>query len=148
MAALGIDSSTMIIFYKSEVRVHLEFFVPVWAGAIMVKQARALSKVQRLAMTIMDPSTRFMNHEMACDILGLTPLSVCRKELCLRWARKTASNSRHQDIFNRNKTITRHAPEFVVPHARHTRMAKSPVCYLSQLMNDNPFPINNDRTCK
>ena len=50
MKQLGVDDTTLALFWKGEGRVHLEANCPVWAGAITQRQSRCLSRVQRKAV--------------------------------------------------------------------------------------------------
>ena len=50
MRALGVDKYTLVEYWKSEGRVHLEMACPVWHSSLTLAQARSLERCQRVAM--------------------------------------------------------------------------------------------------
>ena len=99
MKQLGIDEQTITNYWKSEGRCHLEFCAPVWSGAITVAQARDLARVQKRAVAAITGSWR-EEYGAACTRLGLEEdLGARRLRLCHSFAQKTATTSRHQDLF-------------------------------------------------
>ena len=68
MKQLGVDNTTLALFWKSEGRVHLEANCPVWTGAITKRQSRSLSRVQRKAVATITGK----EYEKGCsDLLAL-----------------------------------------------------------------------------
>ena len=53
MKALGVDTTTLVEYWKGEGRVHLEFACPVWHASITKAQKQSLEKSQRVAMAAM-----------------------------------------------------------------------------------------------
>ena len=101
MKQLAVDEVTITSFWKSEGLCHLEFCAPVWSGGITVAQARDLTRVQRRAVAAITGSWR-EDYGAACQRLGIeADLSLRRLSLCKTFALRTATNSRHQDIFTR-----------------------------------------------
>ena len=99
MKQLGIDEATITNYWKSEGRCHLEFCAPVWSGGITVAQARDLARVQRRAVAAITGSWR-EDYAAACSRLGIEEdLGSRRLQMCRTFAHKTATNSRHQDLF-------------------------------------------------
>jgi hypothetical protein len=97
MKSLGVDQATLVQFWRTEGRVHLEAACPVWNGAITAAQSRALSRVQRVAMAA--TTGRWdRSHSGQLRRLSLEPLTERRTRLCRRWARRTATGakSRHR----------------------------------------------------
>ena len=136
MRVLGVDTKTLVQYWKAEGRVHLEMACPVWHSGLTVAQVRSLEQAQRLAMVAMagwNPS-----HSQQLTDLGLERLSVRRERMCLRLARKTATVSRHTDMFT--PTINpraRTSKEYWEPLCRTTTYYKSPLPYLTRLLNSN-----------
>ena len=136
MRVLGVDTKTLVQYWKAEGRVHLEMACPVWHSGLTVAQVRSLEQAQRLAMVAMagwNPS-----HSQQLTDLGLERLSVRRERMCLRLARKTATVSRHTDMFT--PTINpraRTSKEYREPLCRTTTYYKSPLPYLTRLLNSN-----------
>ena len=50
MKALGVDKWTLVEYWKSEGRVHLEMACPVWHSSLTLAQSRSLKRCQRVAM--------------------------------------------------------------------------------------------------
>ena len=99
MKQLGIDEATITSYWKSEGRCHLEFCAPVWSGGITVAQARDLARVQRRAGAAITGSWR-EDYGAACTRLGIEEdLGARRLKLCKTFAHRTATASRHQDLF-------------------------------------------------
>ena len=141
MKGLGVDEATLTAFWKSEGRVHLEMAAPLWHSSLTDAQSRALSRVQRVAMAAItgrwDPS-----HSGRLRRLGLEPLPERRTRLCTRFARQTATKSRHQDMFERVERTRpargpRARPLYREPLARTAAYHKSALPYLTRLLNKN-----------
>ena len=49
MRALGVDRKTLVMFSKSEGRVHLEMAAPVWSSSLTLMQRKSLERCQRVA---------------------------------------------------------------------------------------------------
>ena len=50
MRTLGVDRNTLVAFWKSEGRVHLEMAAPVWHSSLTLAQRKSLERCQRVAM--------------------------------------------------------------------------------------------------
>ena len=139
MRQLGVDQTTITTYWVSEGRVHLEAGVPVWAGALTSSQARDLTRVQRRAVAATTGrSTRGEEYLATCTRLGLEDLSTRRTRLALTFARRTATKSRHTDLFTRqeNSRPTRAGAKlWREPMCRTRRYQKSAVPYLTKLLN-------------
>ena len=137
MKQLGVDNTTLATFWKSEGRVHLEANCPVWAGAITQRQSRALTRVQRKAVaTICEKE-----YNRGCIELNLELLPSRRTKLAQTFASKTVKKSRHKDIFEElpNHHNTRRGKKiWKEPISRTNRHKKSPIPYLSRLLNNKP----------
>ena len=136
MKALGLDQRTLVKYWASEGRIHLEACTALWNGSISRAQSRDLEKVQRLALSTITSWT--LPYQDQLDLLGLEKLDFRRNKLCLTFARRTASTSRHKNIFQetdnahntRNKLKT-----YIEPRARTTAYQNSAVPYLTRLLN-------------
>ena len=109
MKQLGIDEPSITNYWRSEGLVHLENCAPVWSGGLTKGQERALQTVARRAVAAITGRTR-EDYADSCRRLGLEPdLAARRLQLCRRFALRTATRSRHQDLFTKleNPHITR-----------------------------------------
>ena len=142
MKALGVDKKTLVQYWKSEGRVHLEMACPVWHSSITLAQSRSLERSQRVAMAaIAGQWAPSLTNQLA--ELGLERLSSRRDTLCARFAVATATKSRHKDIFtpayNNSLRPGKHSLKYRVPWARTAAYRKSAVPYLTRLLNSSQF---------
>ena len=110
MKALGMDPFIILDYYYKEIRVHLEYAVPVWHSGLTIKLSNDIERVQRVAVSILIDQIEF-SYSRSCAMLGVKPLYIRRQELCEQFSVKTASDkSRHSDLFQmQNKAYnTRH----------------------------------------
>jgi len=138
MKQLKVDERTITNYWKAEGRVHLEASAPLWAGGITVSQARLIQRVQRRAVAAITGGSR-EEYAASCLRLGLEPdLSVRRLRLCRKFATRTATKSRHQDLFSRVERLhnTRGGgKEWVEPACRTRRHQMSARPHLTRLLN-------------
>ena len=87
---LGISTQTLLEYYKTEIRVHLELVVPVWHSGLTIKLFADIEQDQCVAVSIMLGNIPYTH---ACELLWLEPLSTRRIGLCKRFALKTSRNS-------------------------------------------------------
>ena len=133
MKQIGVDELTIVSYWKSEGRVHLEHCAPVWSGGINIGQANDLQRTQMRAVAAITGGRE--DYTMACLRLGLEPnLGVRRTQLCRKSARRTATASRHTDLFTRleNPRQTRGGKEWREPACRTLQSA---VPHLTRLLN-------------
>ena len=137
MKALGVDQDTLVTYWKSEGRVHLELACPMWSSSLTVAQSQDLDRAQRMAMAAIagrwEPS-----HSRQLLELGLERLAPRRQRLCAVWAHATAQDSRHQDLFIPSGARPRpgkHAQLYRTPQTRTDTYYKSALPYLTRLLN-------------
>ena len=105
------------------------------------QNSRAIERVQKSALSvILGPS--YLCYENALSQTGLKRLDVRREQLSLTFAKKTAKHPLHSSWFKKqpeNEHInTRSAkPKFAPVQARTQRLKRSPIAYLTQLLNDD-----------
>ena len=98
MKALGVDQATLVNYWKSEGREHLEMACPVWHSSLTRAQSRSLMRCLRVAMAaIVGCWAPSLTEQL--EALGLERLASRREKLCSRLAKNTALKSRHKDIF-------------------------------------------------
>ena len=142
MKILDVEPFTILEVYTKEIRAVLELAVPAWHSGLTKKQAYEIERVQRVACNIILSDSKSgmcdFSYEMALVTLGLEPLEVRRRKLCETFAKKTLK-TRHSDMFalNPNQYSTRKREEFQSHIARTTRCYRSPLNYLTRLLNGN-----------
>ena len=141
MKKLDLEPLVILDVYIKEIRSVMELAVPAWHSGLTVKQSADIERVQRVAVHIIlsDCNTGKSDFTYCLGLvtLNLEPLSVRREKLCHTFARKTLK-SRHSDIFqtNKNQHDTRSKVKFTEHKSNTTRCFKSPVNYLTRLLNE------------
>ena len=137
MRALGVDQDTLVAFWKAEGRVHLELACPVWHSGLTVAQAQDLDRAQRVAMAAIagrwEPS-----HTRQLAELGLERLGPRRVAICRTFAKRTALNSRHMDMFTETGSLMRRRKLSKTYREKLSRTAthyNSALPYLTRLLN-------------
>ena len=138
MKQLGVDEPTITSYWRSEGIPHLEYCAPLWSGGLNLGQERQLQTVARRAIAAITGPTR-EDYTDTCRRLGLEPdLRVRRLQLCRRFAHRTATRSRHQDLFCRqeNTHSTRSGGKaWREPPCRTKRHLNSAKPHLTRLLN-------------
>ena len=135
MRALGVDTPTLVEYWKTKGRVHLEFACPVWHSGLTVAQSHSLDMAQRMAMVAMvgwNPS-----HTQQLSELGLERLSSRREQLCARFAQRTATKSRHTNMFHLVTNNRNNKRNYREPMARTAAYYNSALPYLNRLLNSS-----------
>ena len=140
MRNLDVDEKTIAKYWKSEGLCHLEYCSPVYSSALTKKQEQDLARVHRRAVAaITGTHTRGEEFAVICDRLGLeSDLSQRRLRLAQSFAKRTADNSRHKDLFSRleNPRVTRGGGKiWREPPCRTQRHLQSALPYLTRLLN-------------
>ena len=129
MKSLGVSELTLVSYWKTEGRIHLEQNCPVWHSSLTVAQSRS----QRVAMV--DIAGRWEElHTRQLGDLGLELLEERRT-----FAHRTATNSRHQDMFTLTNAVQRQGKQVLKYREKKARTHtyyKSALPYLTRLLDD------------
>ena len=142
MKSLGVDTATLTQFWRTEGRVHLESQAPLWHSSLTLAQSRALARAQRVAMAAITGRWH-PSHSGQLAELALEPLDTRRIRLCRRFAERTATRSRHTDLFSLEaagvtmKTRRGERGFYREPRCRTATYYRSAVPYLTRLLNSN-----------
>jgi hypothetical protein len=138
MRALGVQQSTLVEYWRSEGRCHLELAIPVWHSSLTSAQSSSLSRAQRVALAAITGQWA-ESHTLQLEELGLESLGQRRDRISKKFAQRTATDSRHQDIFTKVESIQRHGKQdkYRIPKTRTTSYHKSAVPYLTRLLNSS-----------
>jgi hypothetical protein len=134
MRELGVDTATLVQYWKAEGRVHLEFQAPVWHSGLTAAQSRSLDRAQRLAMVAI--AGWHPSHSEQLRELGLEPLPARRLRLAKRFARRTATRSRHTNLFQPVERPRRQTKLYREPRSRTAGHYSSPLPFLTRLLNE------------
>ena len=119
----------------------LEYGAVVWHSMLSDRNSRAIEWVQKAALSIiLGPS--YLSYENVLSQTGLKRLDERRVQLSLTFAKNTLKHPQHSRWFvkqPKNEHInTRSAKSIFLPvKARTQRLQKSPIAYLTQLLNES-----------
>ena len=112
----------------------------VWSSSINLQQRRSLRRCQRLAMAAI-VGHWLPSHTQQLGDLGLEKLDLRREKICGRFAMRTATKSRHSDIFTMAPAglhrTDKQSLKYREPNARTAAYRRSAVPYLTRLLNSN-----------
>ena len=130
LKALGASQSRLLDVYCKQVRSVMELAVPAWHPGLTVSDALDIERVQKASLQII-LGTSYTGYAAALDYFELDTL-------CEQFGKKAAKNDKHCNWFkpNRKKTVTRQTqPKFCPVASRTRRFDKSPLSYLTKLLN-------------
>ena len=132
----GANFEDLLDIYTKQVRSHLEFAVPVWNSGLTVGEVKDIERVQKAFFHIV-LGDEYTSYALALQTCGLETLESRRKNLCLKFASKTQKDSKHSHWFARKQKNynTRSKEVWKPPVFKHERYRKSPIVYLTNLLN-------------
>ena len=135
----GANLTDLIDVYIKQVRSILEFGVPLWNSAITQEETLDIERVQKSFLHIA-MGNNYHSYESALERAELESLEARRTKLCLSFAKKAAKHPKHKHWFAPSDSS---APDtrsekftFKKPLCRLTRLKKSPIPYLTGLLNN------------
>ena len=139
LKGMGASLEDLKDIYTKQVRCMLELAVAAWNGAITQKEKVDIERVQKTALHIM-LGEMYQSYGDALELVGLEMLDVRRHKLCLKFANKAVKHMKHTNWFvPNNLTVhTRQKHERFLPvYWKHKRFLKSPISYLTRLLNSD-----------
>ena len=133
---LGANHEDLIDVYFKQIRSVAEFAVLVWNSSLTGDEISNLERLQKTALHII-LSDNYISYNSALKTLGLRKLSERRKKICLKFARKASKHEKFSKWFKLNPiTKTRvNKPTFCPVVCKKVRFEKSPISYLTKLLN-------------
>ena len=136
--------------YIKQVRCILELAVPVWHSSLTSEENLLIERVQKSALRIIY-GQNYVDYRNALNIASLVTLEERRVSLCKKFAMKCVKHPKHSKWFVKAK-YTRPARvkrnKFLPVRSRTAKFGKSPVAFLTKLLNDMnwicyiPFKVN------
>ena len=124
--------------YIKHVRSILEFGVPVWNGSLTKAEIVDIERVQKTFMYIV-LGNNYINYESALDKTQLETLENRRMLLCIKFAQKASKHPKHKNWFCPNTETGPNTRSdkttYKTPLSRLSRFKKSPIPYLTDLLN-------------
>ena len=139
LKAAGVNDSDLIFIYISLIRSILETACPVFQSQLTVENKDNIERIQKIVLKIILGS-RYESYSEACLLLELQPLEERRVKLCLSFGLKCLAHPTHSTLFTKAPPPThdiRYPAPYLVPQFKTTRYNKTPVPYITRLLNDH-----------
>ena len=135
----GANLEDLTDIYTKQVRSVLEFGVPVWNSGLNKEESSDIERVQKAFLHIALGQT-YLSYEHALDVSKLETLESRRETLCINFAKKAAKHPKHSQWFvesDPDAPDTRSIKlKYKTPLCRLSRFKKSPIPYLTSLLNN------------
>ena len=134
----GANMDDLIDVYLKQVRSVLEFGVPVWTSNLTKAEVHDIERVQKSFLHVL-LGDDYSTYEEALEVSNLDSLECRREKLCLNFAQKAVKHPTHSKWFiPESKPGTRSVKtEYMKPLGRLKRFKKSPIPYLTSLLNES-----------
>ena len=138
---LGATNEELLDVYDKQIRCITEFASPVWTPGLTLDESNQLERIQKCAFAII-LAKNYSSYGQALKLLSRDTLSSRRSKLNLGFAKKCFRSEKYQHWFvennpNQMKLKTRSQISELLPvQARTSTFLKSPIAYLTQLLND------------
>ena len=136
---LGASTDELKEVYEKQIRCILEFAVAAWGPGLNKSQMNQLERVQKCAVAII-LDENYRNYNYALKKLQMKTLGERRQDLCVKFAKKSLKHEKYSNWFCKadNPTVnTRSVKPVLKPvQARLNRFLKSPLSYLTSLLNE------------
>ena len=135
---LGAQRDELVDMYIKQCRSILEFAAPAWHGAITVTDRQDIERIQKGALHII-LGDKYESYRNALNLTSLESLDARRDNLCIKFAKKAERNPKFKQWFKpKPKIYTRQVDDrYWQTVARTGRLRKSPIPFLTNLLNEN-----------
>ena len=136
---MGASQCDLVDMFNKQIRSILELAVPVWQGSLTLEEKADIERVQKSAVHII-MGQDYHSYDMGLKYLNMESLESRRVKLCLNFAKKALKHEKFQSWFKLSgkKQHTRQEnPKFCEVKAKHSRLQKSPIAYLTRLLNEH-----------
>ena len=134
---LGASQEDLLDVYSKQIRSVTEFAVPVWNSSLTGNDIASLERIQKIALHVI-LGEQYQSYSAALKTTGLIKLSERRKKICLKFAKRALNNTKFSKWFKPNpRAQKRLKQQKLCPViARTERFEKSPISYLTKLLNN------------
>ena len=141
---LGASTDELLDVYDKQIRCMVEFAAPVWTSGLTLAETNQIERLQKAAFAII-LEDQYNSYARAMKTLKRTTLALRRKELNLTFAKKALKSDKFNHWFCQYQPTDQSATTRSVPHdyilapveARTKTFKKSPLAYLTNLINDD-----------
>ena len=137
LSNLGASQIDLVDIYTKLIRSVLELAVPAWQGGLSQAEKQDIERVQKCACNIILGS-EYISYRSALKTLCLESLEARRVKLTLKFGLKSEKHLKFKKWFKASsKTYNTRLekPKYCPVRAYHTRFVKSPLSYLTRLLN-------------
>ena len=134
---LGAAQCDLVDVYTKQIRSVMELAVPAWQSAISQVEKQDLERIQKSACHIII-GKNYTSYKNALEVLKLETLESRRIKLSLKFGLKAENHPKFKYWFKHsevNHKTRLDKPKYCSVRANHTRFAKSPISYLTKLLN-------------
>ena len=134
----GFSEPELLTVYKTYLRPTLEYSAPIYHSMITAEQEHQLEKQQYFALKNIYGFV--YSHNELLQMSGLETLKERRMASVLKFAQKTAANTRFKNWFPLRRTRGRNAggrEEYVEMNARTDRRKNSPIFHYRRVLNEH-----------
>ena len=135
---LGAEVEDLVDVYVKQIRSILELAVPAWHGGISQVERQDIERVQRCSLYVI-LGNAYGSYRQALKTLNLENLEHRRTKLCLKFGLKAEKHEKFQKWFRENENTVNTRQEklkYCEVQYNHTRFKTSPLCFLTQLLNE------------
>ena len=139
---LGATAGELLDVYDKQIRCIAEFASPVWTAGLTADESNQIERIQKCAFAII-LAENYTSYQSALKKLNRTSLSSRRAELNLTFGKKCLKSDKYQHWFTENeptemlnKTRSEQTKLLPVQARTSTFKHKSPIAYLTSLLND------------
>ena len=136
---LGASRDELIEIFRTQIRCLLEFAVAAWNPGLTKAQVNQIERVQKCALAII-LEKEYISYSHALETVELETLSDRRLELCIKFAQKSQKHPKFSKWFciNENEGMETRSIKTTLKPVQHRtdRYGKSPLAYLTRLLND------------
>ena len=136
---MGASQWDLVDMYTKQIRSVLELAVPAWQGALTLEEKLDIERIQKSAAHII-MGQKYHSYDFALKYLNLESLESRRVKLCLNFAQKALKHDKFQSWFklsDRKQCTRKDKPKFCEVYAKHSRLYKSPIAFLTRLLNEH-----------
>ena len=139
---LGATTEELLNIYEKQIRCITEFASPVWTSGLTKDEVNQIERIQKCAFAII-LEAKYTSYDHALKLMKRSSLASRRSDLNLKFAKKSLKSDKYQHWFVLNnptiiKDKTRSKETYLLPvQARTGSFAKSPIAYLTRLLNEN-----------
>ena len=130
-------SHQLVDVYVKQMRSVLELAVPVWHSSLTVADKLDIERMEKAALHVIFGDS-YHSYSSACATANLPTLEERRQKLCKKFALKSLKHPKHMSWYKVNKKVSgtrQKQPTFCNVVSRTTRFEKSPISYLTKILN-------------